>query len=266
MILRNTLRAHIDKGLPTIGTHIMFSDPDIAELIGDIGIFDYAEFSAEYSVLDSKNLYHLARAGQCGGGLPLIIKPDQESQGFWTQLAFGAGFKGVLFTDIRAPKDVVECYKCFAPDTPDLLGRMGVKLRRPALSSYDTKNYLDDLKSFVFMIMIEKNMAVENLEAILEVAQEKGVDMTQWGPADFGFSLGKPNLKDMSEIEPFEKLVVTKSIEFGIRPRIEISNVEHAKRYIDMGVRDFCIGWDRFILQSSLTDLGEGMRKILDGL
>ena len=59
-------------------------------------------------------LYHLARAAQCGG-LPLMIKLDQEAQGFWAQAALGAGFKAVLFTDIRTPADVAACHRAVRP-------------------------------------------------------------------------------------------------------------------------------------------------------
>jgi 2-keto-3-deoxy-L-rhamnonate aldolase RhmA len=263
MILENTLRAKLDEGKPTIGTHVLFTDPDIPEIIGDTGLFDYAEFAAEYSVLDMNLLYHLARAGQCGN-LPLMIKPDQEGQGFWTQAAMGAGFKAVLFTDIRSAEDVEACHRCIAPDTPAAGGRMGVKLRRPALTSYDTDAYLADLESFVFAIMIEKNVAVENLDEILDAAESKKVDMTQWGPADFGFSRGEPGLMGTPEIRPFEELVIRKSLEYGIHPRIEIGAVEQAKRYVDLGVRHFCIGWDRFIYRTAISQLGEGMHKLLD--
>jgi 2-keto-3-deoxy-L-rhamnonate aldolase RhmA len=161
--------------------------------LGDTGLFDYAEFAAEYSVLEMNNLYHLARAAQCGN-LPLMIKPDQEGQGFWTQAAMGAGFKAVLFTDIRTAEDVAVCHRIIAPDTPDERGYMGVKLRRPALSSYNIDDYAEDLKSFVFAIMIEKDVTVEHLDSVLEMARDKGVDMVQWGPADFGFSRGQPGL------------------------------------------------------------------------
>jgi hypothetical protein len=51
-----------------------------------------------------------------------------------------------------------------------------------------------------------------------------------------------------------------------VPPRIEIREVEQAKRYIDLGVRHFCIGWDRFILQAGLTSVGEGMRKLTEGI
>ena len=263
MLQANTFREKFAAGKPTVGTHFLFNDPDIPELIGDIGLFDYGEFCAEYASFDMPMLYHLARAGQCGN-LPLMLKPDQESQGFWTQAALGAGFHAILFTDIRTPADVDECHRCLRVDTPDSGGHMGLKLRRPALSAYKSDDYIGALQDVMFCIMIEKNVTLENIDAVLDRARARGVDMTQWGPADFSLSRGTPPLQHSPEIRPFEEKVIAKSLEFGIAPRIEIGSVEQAKRYIDLGVRHFCIGWDRFIYRTALGQLGEGMRKIVE--
>ncbi len=103
-------------------------------------------------------------------------------------------------------------------------------------------------------------------DAILEAAKEAGVDMTQWGPSDFSFSRGTPQLAETGEIRKFEELVIKKSIEHGVPPRIEIGQVEQAQRYVDLGVRHFCIGWDRFIIQETMARLGEGMRKVVEGI
>lgn len=265
MILDNRLHAKFTAGAATLGTHFLSSDPDIAEIIGGTGLFDYGEFCAEYSVFDMDRLYHLARAGQCAG-LPLMIKLDQEAQGFWAQAALGAGFKAVLFTDIRSPEDVVTCHDAIRPDTPDIRGLMGVKIRRPGFGSYNPERYLDDLEAVLFLIMIEKQAALDALDAVLDSARDKGVDMVQWGPADFGFSRGEPNLMESPEIRPYEERVIARCLAHGIQPRWEIAEVEQAKRYIDLGVRHFCIGWDRFIYQAALARLGEGMRKLLDAL
>jgi len=265
MIMPNTFRQKLDAGAATVGTHFMFVDPDVPEIIGDTGLFDYGEFTAEYSAFDMPMLYHLARAAQCGN-LPLMIKPDQDSQAFWAQAALGAGFKAVLFTDIRTPEDVDECHACIRPDTPGEDARMGVKLRRPALASYDTTAYLEDLKSVVSCIMIEKSVALDDIDAILERARIRNIDMTQWGPADFGFSRGEPGLMATPEIRTYEEQVIAKSLAYGIHPRIEIGAPEQAKRYIDLGVRHFCIGWDRFIYRSSLMSLGEKMQELTSGL
>ena len=265
MIMHNSLRDVFSSGAPTLGTHFLSNDPDIPEVIGGLGLFDYGEYCAEYSSFDMTLLYHMARAAQCAD-LPLMIKLDQMSQAFWSQVAIGAGFKALLFTDIRNEDDIDRCHESIRPDNPKHDVLMGVKLRRPALGGYDVEGYLEDLQSVLFLIMIEKNVAVENIDMILTKAKEKGVDMTQWGPVDFAFSRGSDgNFADI-DISSAEELVIRKSIEYGISPRIEIDSVEAATRYIDLGVRHFCIGWDRFIYQAGLTVLGEGMRKLLSDI
>jgi hypothetical protein len=35
---------------------------------------------------------------------------------------------------------------------------------------------------------------------------------------------------------------------------------------VQLCVRHFCIGWDRFIYQAALMNLGEGLRKVVDTL
>lgn len=265
MIMGNGLYEKFASGAPTVGTHFLSSDPDIAEIVGDSGLFDYGEFAAEYSTFDMERLYHLARAGQCAG-LPLMIKLDQEGQGFWAQAALGAGFKAVLFTDVRTPADVDACHRAIRPDTPGTRGLMGVKLRRPGFGSYDPTAYLKDLESALLTIMIEKDAALADIDAVLAAARDKGVAMTQWGPADFGFSRGQPGLMGTPEIRPFEERVIAKSLEYGIQPRWEIAEAEQAKRYVDLGVRHFCIGWDRFIYQAGLARIGEDMRKLVETL
>ena len=263
MIQENTFRQALDAGKPTMGTHFLFAEPDIPEMIGDTGLFDYAEFVGEYSTFDMSMLYHLARAAQCGN-LPLMIKLDQEAQGFWAQVALGAGFKSVLFTDVRTAEDVDLCHQAIAPDNPERAGHMGVKLRRPALSSYETQPYGKDLDSIVSVIMIEKSVTVDNIDSVLERAREKNIDMTQWGPADFGFSKGAEAMRAGLDIRKYEELVIQKSLEYGVAPRIEIGAVEQSKRYIDLGVKHFCIGWDRFIYRTELARLGDGLRKALE--
>ena len=263
--MTNRLRETLAAGRPTIGTHYLSSDPDFPEIIGDTGLFDYAEYCAEYSAFDMQLLCHMARAGQCAN-LPLMIKVDQEAQGFWAQAALGAGFKAVLFTDVRSADDVALCHRCIRADTPADGGLMGVKLRRPALTVYQPDGYLEDLVAVVFAIMIEKGAAVDELDRVLAVARDKGVDMTQWGPSDFGLSRGWPHLMSSPEILPIEELVIERSLAYGVQPRIEIAEVEQANRYIQLGVRHFCIGWDRFIYKAGLLRIGEGIRRLVETL
>ena len=49
----------------------------------------------------------------------------------------------------------------------------GVKIRRSALGGYSADGYIEDLNSVVFLIMIEKNIAVDNIDEILTAAKAK---------------------------------------------------------------------------------------------
>ena len=66
-MIKNTFRDKLNEGLPTVGTHFMLTDPDVVELIGGVGYFDYGEFTAENSAFDLPHLYHLGRAGDLRG-------------------------------------------------------------------------------------------------------------------------------------------------------------------------------------------------------
>ena len=155
MIMTNRLRETLAAGSPTIGTHYLSSDPDLPEIIGDSGLFDYAEYCAEYSAFDMQLLCHMARAGQCAG-LPLMIKLHQKSRGFWAQAALGAGFKAVLFTDVRTPEDIAACHRVIRADTPGDGGLDGGQAQAPGNDRLRARGLLADLASAVFAIMIEK--------------------------------------------------------------------------------------------------------------
>ena len=78
--------------------------------------------------------------------------------------------------------------------------------------------------------MIEKQSAVEELEAILEVP---GVDMIQFGPADYAMSLGFPGQFDHPQVGEAERYVIETSLRHGIAPRAEIGGPADAARYLE---------------------------------
>ncbi len=44
----NRLRALLNAGEPTVGTHLLSTWPTLVELVGQAGNYDYVEFTAEY--------------------------------------------------------------------------------------------------------------------------------------------------------------------------------------------------------------------------
>ena len=108
--------------------------------------------------------------------------------------------------------------------------------------------------------MIEKESAVENLEALLSVG---GVDMVQFGPGDYSMSLGVPGQKDDPRVVEAERYVIETSMKMGVAPRAELNHPDEAQKYLDMGVKHFCMGTDVTILYQWFLENGDKMRNLM---
>jgi 4-hydroxy-2-oxoheptanedioate aldolase len=104
-----------------------------------------------------------------------------------------------------------------------------------------TPAFVQALEDAVVAVMIEKASAVEHVEAMLSV---KGVDMVQFGPADYSMSIGIPGQWDHPRVKEAEVQVIKTALRLGVATRVEIDTPEQARPYLDMGVRHFCMGWD----------------------
>ena len=189
----NLLRQKLEAGEPTLSTHIHSVWPSVVEAIGHTGLYDYVEFVAEYGPSDLHDLDNLCRAAELHK-LGSMIKIDQSLMPFLAQRGIGAGFSSVLFTDARGIEDVHECVSAARPDHPDDGGLYGVATRRNSfmtggMSYGGTPEYVQSVRDTVLAFMIEKKGAIDNIEEILE---EPGVEMVQWGGADYSVSIGHP--------------------------------------------------------------------------
>ncbi len=210
---KNIFRDKLKAGLPTFGTRTTSVWPELVEVIGHTGAFDYVEF--------------------------------------------------VNFVDCRSAADVAGCIRLVKPETPADGGLHGVGPRRFALmGEAGSPAYVQALRDVVVMIMIEKKGAVEHLEEILEVP---GVDMIQWGAYDYSMSIGRAGERNHPEVKAAEKKVFETALRMGIPPRAEIGSPDDAKRFLDMGVRHFCLGTEINILHDFLKKNGEELRKVVAG-
>ena len=258
----NLLRQKLSAGKPTLSTHIHTTWPCVVEALGHTGLYDYVEFVAEYAPFDLHDLDNLCRAAELYN-LGAMIKVDQSHQAFLAQRAIGAGFTSVLFTDCRSAGDVRQCVRIARPDTPEDKGLYGVATRRHSYMGYGgTKEYVQALKDIVVAMMIEKKGAVDELEEILSIP---GVDMVQWGAADFSMSIGKAGERNLPEVVAARNKVFKTAIKMGVAPRAEIQSPDQAKEYLDMGVRHFSIGTDVAILFNYWKENGDKLRKALEG-
>jgi len=59
---KNGLRELLEVGKPTIGTHMVTTSPQLVEVIGHSGAFDYIELTGEYAYWGLTDLENFARA------------------------------------------------------------------------------------------------------------------------------------------------------------------------------------------------------------
>jgi hypothetical protein len=57
--------------------------------------------------------------------------------------------------------------------------------------------------------------------------------------------------------------VIETALKKGIAPRAEIAHPDDARKYLDLGVKHFCIGWDVGILFNWFKDTGAEMSRQL---
>lgn len=258
---RNRLRELLRAGKPSLGTHIHISWPSVTELVGYAGNWDYIEFVAEYAPYDLFSLENLGRAINLFD-MSGMIKIEQQPRTYLAVRAIGSGFQNVLFADVRTVEDVRECVASVRAEHPDVGGRHGVGMRRDVgfVLEGGTPAFVKALNDAVIAIMIEKKEAVENLESLLSV---KGVDMVQFGPADYSMSIGRPREFNHPAVREAERHVIETSMKMGIPPRAEIADARGAQRYLDMGIKHFCVGTDMRILYDWFKANGQAMRDLL---
>ncbi|MCY4623331.1 MAG: aldolase/citrate lyase family protein [bacterium] len=170
--------------------------------------------------------------------------------------------QNVLFSDPRTVEDVEECVSAVRAEAPESGGRHGVGLRRDVglVLEAGTPAFVEALDQAVIALMIEKDPAVENLEDLLSV---DGVDMVQFGPADYAMSIGLAGQLSHPRVREAEEHVISTALRMRIAPRAELRDREGAERYLDMGVKHFCVGTDVRILSDWFKDAGAGMLDLL---
>jgi 4-hydroxy-2-oxoheptanedioate aldolase len=257
----NRLRTLLREGKPTFGTRVQSSWPTITEIVGRSQNFDYVEFLAEYAPYDLYALDNIGRAIELYPNFTGLIKIERSAQAHIAVRALAAGIQNVLFTDVRSGQDAQDCVRIVKPEVPGSIGTHGNDAGRAAGAGI-----LDLIKRYeecVVVLMIEKKGAVENLESILSVP---GVDMVQFGPADYSMSIGLAGQRTHpAVVEAYEHTVKT-AIKMGVRPRAEITLPSDAEYYMNLGVKDFNLSTDTAILSAFYRDQGKALRELVDTL
>jgi 2-keto-3-deoxy-L-rhamnonate aldolase RhmA len=237
---KNVLRTILQEGRPSLATRLWSPWPFFTEAAGSTGKYDYIEFLAEYAPFTQYDLENIPRAAELHN-MGSMIKIDFQNRAYIAQKAIGSGFQAIMFTDCQTAEDVAESIRLVKPETPEDGGRFGYPNKRfigfqPRLPQME---HAQRQREVVLSFMIEKAVAVENIEAICAVP---GVDMVQFGPSDYCMSRGWDARDHVDEHKAAERKVIEVALKNGVQPRCEIQTPEAAQYYIDLGVRHFCLG------------------------
>jgi 4-hydroxy-2-oxoheptanedioate aldolase len=261
----NRLRQLLKEGKPSLGTRLNSPVPNIVELIGGSGKYDYVEFVAEYTPYSLHDLDNIGRAVDLFPNFSGMIKMERSAQWHLAVRAFSAGIQNMLFTDVRNADDAREVVTMVRPETPDGGGTHGQAGGR-ALRGSTMDAVAQAYKDAVIVLMIEKKGAVENIEAICEVP---GIDMIQFGPSDYSMSVGLgAGAYGTQRLHPSvleARTHVNKvALKKGVQPRAELSDPSEAEHYLEYGVRHFCMAPDTAILAQYYGKQGGALREMLD--
>ena len=259
---KNVLRQLLEEDKPSIGTHILTPWPGIVEVIGHSGLIDYIEFVGEYAPYDLHSLENIGRAVNLFEHMSAMMKVEQQPRTYLAVRAVGSGIQNLLFADIRTPADAREAVASARADTPQAGGVAGAGMRRDVgygVGATDAE-YVEALEDGVVALMIEKQSAVEQLEEILSVG---GVDMVQFGPADYAMNIGVPGQYDHPRVKEAEHYIFETAMKMGVAPRVEAETFQEAEPYLEMGIKHFCIGTDVMVVYQWCKEHGGALAKAL---
>jgi 2-keto-3-deoxy-L-rhamnonate aldolase RhmA len=260
----NHLRKLFSEGKSSFATRVQTAWPTVTELIGRSGQFDYVEFLAEYAPYTLHDLDNLGRAIELSPNFCGMIKIEQSAQWHLAVRAMSAGFQNVLFTDVRTADDAREIVRIVRAEGPGNDCTHGLTNGRIPIDA--PAQFVQYYADAIIAIMIEKRAAFENLDAILAVP---GIDMVQFGPGDYGMSIGKANATYGGGLHPevreAREICIKRTLAAGLRPRAEIGKVEEVDYYLDLGVRDFCLSSDMLLLKAFYKEQGLALRERVAG-
>lgn len=264
---RNVLRELLNDGKPTIGTQVISVSPQVVEVVGHTGYFDYVQLSGEYASWTVPDLDNFARAIELFPSMTAVMKIEDDPRTFITRRALHAGMQGILFSDCSSAADVAGCIRAVRPSTPEDGGTNGCALTRDVgflITEVGGEAWMQAMRDIVIMVMIEKKGALDELEEILAL---DGVDMVNFGPCDYSVSVGKAYTTShwCTEAYKAHRDMLEMALKRGKRARVEIWNWEQAQEYIDMGVRDFNVGVDLLAIYEYCKQNGGGVRGLLSG-
>jgi 2-dehydro-3-deoxyglucarate aldolase/4-hydroxy-2-oxoheptanedioate aldolase len=242
----------IGEGKCKIGGHTFFLDPAITEALALYG-YDYIWIDGEHSPFSGEAVLSHIHAAAAGGAAafvrvpwndPVLLKPILEMNP-----------DGIIIPLVSTAEEAAKAAAaCRYPPN----GIRGIGPRRANnYGNMDFNTYLGAVeKSFLTIIQIEQEKAVNNIDSIITV---EGIDAVILGPMDLSASMGLiGNIKHEKVVAACDRVInacKTKAMPCGIS--IGPGDLDYFKSWIAKGINFISCGDDISFLQM-------GARRVLE--
>jgi len=238
------LRARVSQGGVTIGSWMQIAHASVAEIMGQAG-YDWVALDLEHGAIGVQRLPDLCRALELGGTLPLARLAQGAPKDCKQALDAGAG--GVIVPMIESAEQLAAVRDaCRWPPA----GHRGVGFSRANLFGKHFDAYREEAQAPLLVAMIERQRALENLAAILQVT---GLDAVLIGPYDLSASMGlTARFSDPAFIAALES-IRTRCREYGVACGIHVVAPDRAElqQRLAEGYRFIAYSIDTVFLVSS---------------
>lgn len=167
-----------------IGLELYSGSPHNVEILGETG-FDFTMLDTEHTEYDTGHMAHLIRAADSFGLSP-VVRVERLNE-VLIMKTLDRGAQGVIVPRINTPEQARRA-AASAAFPPFGVRGMCPDVRATRYRNEVWEDYAKNPFNHVAIIpLIEDNIAVENIDAIMEV---EGIDSVLFGPGDFGVSIG----------------------------------------------------------------------------
>ncbi|MCD8139983.1 MAG: aldolase/citrate lyase family protein [Planctomycetaceae bacterium] len=242
---------------PVLGMTIYSGSPAVIDIIGRWGL-DFAFIDAEHTAMGiDTDMEKLVMAAKLSGVSPLVRVTKVDDIEIRKALEMGAD--GVIIPHVRTLQDAKDCVK-WAKFPPK--GRRGidatVRAAQFAAKGFNYDDYLADADDCLVIPMAEDYEFMDDIDAILDVP---GLDVINFGPADFALSKCMKTFYNLAEPEIQKALqeIVEKSHKRGIKVMAPVipPTADSLKTALDAGV-------DMLIMGSDMLNLNRACAAIMD--
>jgi 2-keto-3-deoxy-L-rhamnonate aldolase RhmA len=255
---RNSARQRLrEKGF-LLGPFVEIAAPEIIEILGAAGM-DFAIIDCEHGALNPQTVAAMIRASGSSGIAPLVRVRENHSGPILEALDLGA--VGLHIPQIASREQAAAAVRAtrFPP-----AGARGFNpfVRGASYGADSVENFkrAGDEDTLV-VLHIEGEAAVSRAEEIVSVP---GLDVAFVGPYDLSMTLGIPGQITDERVRRAVRNVGEIAARHGVVLGSYANNLEHAKMWLQDGVRYLSYGVDSNILLGAARDISRhvtGLRK-----